>query len=191
MIPGSSYLLERVRKMDEVRVKLVNIKPEVDMQITKPTDCIDLMQQVIGDMSSEFFTVVYLNSSNEPMCFHTVAKGGWKAALVDPKEVFQTAMLQESPKIMFFHNHPSGNVDPSDNDINTTEKLVNGAHILDLEVLDHIIVSKDDYFSFAAHDMIDPEDIGYSMIVKELKETKNLTIDGFRQKMSKHSGPHL
>jgi hypothetical protein len=52
-------------------------------------------------------------------------------------------------------------------------------------------VSKDDYFSFAAHDMIDPQDIGYSMIVKELKETKNLTIDGFRQKMPKPKGPHL
>ena len=57
MTPVFSYLLERMKKMDEVRVKLVNIKPEVDMQITKPTDCIDLMKQVIGDMVAGIFVL--------------------------------------------------------------------------------------------------------------------------------------
>ena len=98
--------------MDEIRVKLVNIKPMDDTQITKPTDCIDFMKRMIGDMSSEFFSVIYLNNANEPMNFHMVAKGGWKAALVDPKEVFTAALLQESPKIMLFHNHPSGHTEP-------------------------------------------------------------------------------
>jgi DNA repair protein RadC len=71
--------------MDETRIKLVNIKPIDDIQITKPTDCIDFMKRTIGDMSSEFFAVIYLNNANEPMCFHIVSKGGWKAASGRPE----------------------------------------------------------------------------------------------------------
>jgi len=155
--------------MDETRIKLVNIKPIDNIQITKPTDCIDFMKRTIGDMSSEFFAVIYLNNANEPMCFHIVSKGGWKAALVDPKEVFTTALLQESPKIMFFHNHPSGHVEPSMNDYSTTNKLASGAKIFEIDVLDHIIVSQNDFYSFAAHDDIDPDDKDYVTTVKELQ----------------------
>lgn len=152
----------------EVNVRLSNgrVFDAEDTQITAPQDLIDFMEKEIGDMASEVFAVVYLNNSNEPLSFSWVAKGGWKAALVDPKSVFQAALLQEAPKIMLFHNHPSGNVNPSGNDTRTTQKLVNGAHILDIEILDHIIVSEDDYFSFAAHDMMDPDDDDSVNIIK-------------------------
>jgi DNA repair protein RadC len=57
---------------------------------------------------------------------------------------------------MFFHNHPSGHVEPSMNDYSTTNKLASGAKIFEIDVLDHIIVSQNDFYSFAAHDDIDP-----------------------------------
>ncbi len=179
--------------MDEIRVKLVNIKPMDDTQITKPTDCIDFMKRMIGDMSSEFFSVIYLNNANEPMNFHMVAKGGWKAALVDPKEVFTAALLQESPKIMLFHNHPSGHPDPSENDLATTEKLMKGAHDLELQVLDHIIVTKDDYFSFAAHDCLEFDDEEFTTLIKGrlADEMKITTVGGIKKAVNKNRGPRL
>ena len=95
----------------------------------------------------EAFYIMCLNRNNKVLGVHLISIGGQSGTMVDPKLVFQTALLTNSASIVLAHNHPSGNKKPSYPDIEMTKKIVNGAKLLQIAVYDHIIMTEESYLS--------------------------------------------
>ena len=96
----------------------------------------------------EEFQILVLNRTNQVLAISKVTTGGTAGTVVDAKMIFMTALLCNSAGIVIAHNHPSGNLTPSNADFELTQKLKDGAKLLDLSILDSIIISKDGYYSF-------------------------------------------
>ncbi len=97
----------------------------------------------------EEFKVLLLNRANKVLGIYPVSKGGVSGTLVDPKLIFSVALKCNASSIILAHNHPSGNLFPSENDKELTQKLKSAGNFLDIKVLDHLIITPEGYFSFA------------------------------------------
>jgi len=99
------------------------------------------------EMTEQFF-ILLLNRANNVIGMTEISSGGFSGTLVDPKVVFSIALKSCASSIILCHNHPSGNLQPSEADLSMTKRLVDAGKLLDLMVLDHIILTKHNYFSF-------------------------------------------
>ncbi|WP_422358586.1 JAB domain-containing protein [Reichenbachiella sp.] len=97
----------------------------------------------------EAFMCLYLNRANNVQGFAVISIGGLSGTVADPKTIFQHALLCNAAHIIMIHNHPSGNTQPSQQDINLTRKVKSVGEAMDLPVLDHVILTKESFFSFA------------------------------------------
>lgn len=123
------------------------------VKIRHPFDLIPFVKHITIEMQ-EHFLCASLNGANELLQIRVVATGALNSTLVSPREVFSDAIADRAASLIFCHNHPSGNVNPSLSDIETTEKLLAAAKILGITVLDHIIIATDTYFSFMEHGIL-------------------------------------
>lgn len=112
-------------------------------------DAYRIIQPCLDDLQHEEFWVLLLNRSNCVTRKEQVSRGGMNATIVDPKIVFKAAISHGACGIVLCHNHPSGPVRPSEHDIRLTKRLKEGAEVMDIGLLDHIIVGVNTYFSFA------------------------------------------
>jgi len=103
----------------------------------------------LSDLSHEEFYIIIVNRKNKVMELKHISTGGVNGAVIDPRLVFRRPIEMLASGIVLVHNHPSGGTTPSDSDIELTTKLKNAGKILDIQVLDHIIVGGDEYYSFA------------------------------------------
>ncbi|MCR0613022.1 DNA repair protein RadC [[Clostridium] innocuum] len=145
------------KRIDIVSLKLCKEKSIMyePRSITRSEDCIQLIKTMIGDSAREKFIVIALNPKNEPTAIEICSLGTTDMALVHPREVFKTALVSNATKIIIAHNHPSGSVKPSKNDIEITKALVDASAILDIPILDHIIIGDYYYYySFSEHCLI-------------------------------------
>jgi DNA repair protein RadC len=108
-----------------------------------------LIAPVLADLAHEEFWVLLLNRANIVTRKEIISKGGMNSTVVDPKIVFRAALEHGACGVILCHNHPSGSVKPSEQDLRLTRRLMEGANILDISLLDHIIVGAKTYFSFA------------------------------------------
>ena len=108
----------------------------------------------LKDHPYEVFAVVFLNRSNKIKHFEILSKGGLTHTIVDPRIVFLKALEVQATSMVLCHNHPSGNLQPSRADEEITFKLKNAGKLLDIQVIDHLIVSDEGYYSFADEGMI-------------------------------------
>jgi DNA repair protein RadC len=97
----------------------------------------------------EEFKVLLLNRAHRVLGIVEISKGGMAGTIADPKVIFVAALTAAASGIILVHNHPSGNLEPSSADIALTRKLRGGGEMLDIEILDHIILTRDGYISFA------------------------------------------
>ncbi len=118
-------------------------------KITSSKAVFEVMQPIIGELSHEEFWVLYLNNSNKVIYKSQISKGGITGTLVDTRLVFKTALEHHATSVILTHNHPSGKLQASDADKQITKKLQEAGKHLDILVLDHIIVTEINYFSFA------------------------------------------
>lgn len=118
-------------------------------KITSSNDAATILQQQIGDLPTEEFWVMFLNQGNRIIKTEQISRGGITQTSVDVRIVFKRAIELMATAIILSHNHPSGNLNPSESDKNLTRKFSEAAKYLDLQVLDHIIVTQKSYFSFA------------------------------------------
>jgi len=102
----------------------------------------------------EEFKVLLLNRNNIVLGIYQVSKGGIAGTVVDPKLIFGVALKAVASSIILAHNHPSGNLKPSPEDIRITKKLVEAGKVLNIQVLDHLIISESGYYSFADESML-------------------------------------
>lgn len=124
-------------------------EPVLKPRITCSQDIYELMRPELLDAELEFFYLILLTRSNQVMKKHMVSQGGTAGTIVDSKVVFKIALEHLAQSIILVHNHPSGNLNPSDQDKRLTQRLVKIGRELDLPVLDHVIFTDVGYFSFA------------------------------------------
>ena len=117
-------------------------------KITSSKMIFELMQPIIGELPHEEFWVLYLNNSNKVLSKSQQGKGGITGTLVDTRLVFKAALELGATALILCHNHPSGTLIPSDADKQITRKLKAAGQNLDIQVLDHIIVAENGYYSF-------------------------------------------
>ncbi len=96
----------------------------------------------------EHFIIFYLDTTNQEIAREIISVGSLNASLVHPREVFEPAVRNLAAQIIIAHNHPSGGLEPSKEDLEITQKLIESGDILGIEIIDHIIVTKDHYLSF-------------------------------------------
>lgn len=108
----------------------------------------------IRDNKKEHFVVFYLDSRNQEIKREIISVGSLNASLVHPREVFEPAVRNLAAQIILAHNHPSGNPEPSEDDLAITKRLVEAGKIMGIEVVDHIIVVKNEYFSFKEENLM-------------------------------------
>jgi len=108
-----------------------------------------LLQKELGDLNYENFCVILLNRANKVLKTVKISDGGITGTVVDPRKVFKIALDNNATSIILGHNHPSGQLTPSDADIQLTKKMKQAGDMLDLPVLDHLIVGDGNYYSFA------------------------------------------
>ena len=124
------------------------------IKITESKIAFDLLKSSFQDLKHEEFYVVFLNNSHVVLDYKCVSKGGITATIADGRIIFKEAILRDSTSIILAHNHPSGNAQPSNSDINLTKNLKEFGKCVDIKVLDHIIVADNLYFSFVDNGMI-------------------------------------
>lgn len=124
---------------------------EGDYKISQPTEVYDLIQHY-GRKSQEYFLCVTLNGANEVMSVRVVTIGLLNRTQVHPREVFADAIAERAASIVVAHNHPSGNLQPSREDLSVTRRLCEAGDLLGIRVLDHLIINAKDYYSLADHD---------------------------------------
>lgn len=114
----------------------------------------NIMQPIIGELQHEEFWIIYLNNANKIQLKMQMSKGGITGTLVDTRLVFKRAIELTATGIVLCHNHPSGTLKPSASDINLTKKIKNGGDVLDIKILDHVIITENNYYSFADENML-------------------------------------
>ncbi len=126
-------------------VSLLTDKP----QIRDSKTAYLLLHRELGDLNYENFCIILLNRANKVLRTVKISDGGITGTVVDQRKVFKIALDYNATAIILGHNHPSGQVAPSDADIQLTKKIKDAGAVLDLPVLDHIIIADGSYYSFA------------------------------------------
>jgi len=122
--------------------------------ISKPHHCFKLMKDRLEGLKQEHFYVISLDVKNQVLSIDEVFKGILDATLVHPREIFGFAVKHSAAGIICVHNHPSGNVTPSVHDIEMTKALVKASKMMQISLIDHIIIGKDDYTSLKTYGCI-------------------------------------
>lgn len=117
-------------------------------KITSSKDAFNIIFPLISDLPHEEFWVMLLNRSNKIIDKNKISQGGVAGTVIDVKIILKKALEKLSSSVILCHNHPSGNIEPSDADKGITRKLKEAAEIMDIKLLDHIIVADNSYFSF-------------------------------------------
>jgi len=112
-------------------------------------DAFEVFLASLADKAYEEFWILLLNRANRILKKLNISEGGISGTVADPKKIFKLALDNNASSIILCHNHPSGNIQPSESDVKLTNKLKEAGKMLDLPVIDHIIIGEDNYYSFA------------------------------------------
>lgn len=118
-------------------------------KISSSKDVHELMRPLLVDLAHEEFWILCLNRANLVLSKEKVSSGGLAGTVADPKVIFEKALSLQSSAIVLVHNHPSGNLKPSESDNKITAQLKNAGEFLDLPIIDHLIISVEGYYSYA------------------------------------------
>ncbi len=134
--------------------KRLSITKSLNKQITTPSDIANLFMPRMRGLKKEFLKGVYLDSKCRIIKHENISVGGLNTNIIQPREAFKTAILEDAAAIILVHNHPSGDPTPSSDDINLTVKLKEMGKLIGIELLDHIIIGDNKYVSLKERDMI-------------------------------------
>lgn len=125
-------------------------------KISSSEQAFQILQPEMGDLAHEEFWVLHLKNNNTLTFKQQISKGAINATLVDVRIILKKALELGSVNLILAHNHPSGNLKPSESDISLTQKIIQAAKTVDINVLDHLIITENDYFSFADEGILNP-----------------------------------
>lgn len=127
---------------------------ETKKKIKSSEDAFHSLYAELSDKTYEEFWIILLDRANQVSKKINISEGGMAGTVADPKKIFKMALDNNASSIILAHNHPSNNLKPSQNDISLTKKLKNAGNLLDVQVLDHLIIGNDSYYSFADEGMM-------------------------------------
>lgn len=123
-------------------------------EIRGPDDVVALVGKRLRKEQREQFLVILLNARHEVTAIETVSVGSLNASIVHPREVFKPAILASAASVVLVHNHPSGDPEPSEEDLSITKRLVEAGELLGIGVLDHVIVAGKGVVSFRSRQLL-------------------------------------
>jgi len=133
--------LEIGRRRDDTEVKAIE-------SILSSKDAYNLMRRHLVDLNHEEFWIILLGRASKVLGKELISKGGLSGTVADPKIIFHIALQHQASGIILIHNHPSGNLKPSQLDISLTKRLSEAGRMLDIQILDHLIIGDTGYYSF-------------------------------------------
>ena len=144
--------LTKLKKEYEEKINNIFLLKDYDKssQIKESKDVLNYVED-FRDLDKEVFVCFYLNTKNRIIKREVLSIGTLNSALIHPREVFRSAVLFASSKIIICHNHPSGDPKPSDEDIDLTERMKQAGEILGIKMIDHIIVTKKRHWSYVVN----------------------------------------
>lgn len=142
----------------EISIKYKGTKKTELKKVTSSRDAYDVCKLLYSENTFDWveeMMLICLNRANKVIGYYRISKGGISGTVADPKVIFTIALnCAGTSSIILSHNHPSGNTKPSDSDISITNKIKDAGKLLDISLLDHIIVTEDNYYSFADDDKL-------------------------------------
>ncbi len=139
----------------ELSKRITRKNASLNNVIIKSADiAFDYFRYIFKDQKQEYFYVIYLDNKKRVIENKLLFKGTLNQSIVHPREVFKSACILSASSIICVHNHPSGNVEPSKEDINLTKRLSEIGILMGIKVVDHLIISDDNYFSFLENNLI-------------------------------------
>ena len=133
-----------------VRDKVIEYAP-----VNSPDDAVELFRAIgLGDQADESFWMLCMSTDGSITSLHEISHGDLTSTVVSPREVYKRAILAQAARVVFGHNHPSGSVNPSNEDRATTDRLKAAGDLVGIKVVDHIIVAGQKHFSFAAEGLL-------------------------------------
>lgn len=126
----------------------------IKKKVTNSKDIYDLLSSSMKNLPKEVFFGIYLNSRNEILSEEKISIGTTDFSMLHPRDVLSSAITQNSVSFILCHNHPSGNPEPSNNDIILTKKLNNAAKVIGIKFLDHIIIGDNKFYSFSENGLL-------------------------------------
>ncbi len=118
-------------------------------KIVSSKDAFDILHPIIGDHTFEEFWVLFLSQSNQGLSKEKISQGGITGTVVDSRLIFKHALELNCVSLIISHNHPSGNPQPSNADLEITQEIKEGGKLLNINLIDHLIITQTSYFSFA------------------------------------------
>lgn len=123
-------------------------------KISSSKDAYNILQPIIGDLMIEEFWVIYLSRSNKILSKEKISQGGITGTMVDNRLIFKHALELNAVSLIISHNHPSGNIQPSNSDIQITHEIKKAGNLLNITLMDHLIVTQTSFFSFADENLL-------------------------------------
>jgi len=139
--------LEIGRRRDDTEVKAVE-------SILSSKDAYNLMRRHLVDLNHEEFWIILLGRASKVIGKELISKGGLSGTVADPKIIFRVALQHQASGIILIHNHPSGNLKPSQSDISLTKRLSEAGRMLEIQILDHLIICDSGFFSFGDESLL-------------------------------------
>jgi len=149
--PSNAFGIKLFRAISE---KYARVKMPKKILLDSPQAVVDYLREKIGREKKEHFLILSLDTRNYLVRENVVSVGTLNASIVHPREVFKEAIDARAASIIISHNHPSGDPEPSEDDLIITKRLVDAGKILGIEVVDHVIVTKNGFLSFKEIDLL-------------------------------------
>ncbi len=164
------------------------------IKILNSRDISKIMQQILLrenkiSRNQEHFWIVGLDNKNTILFIELVSLGGTNAVIVKPREIFRMAIYKMALKVVLIHNHPSGKLQPSEMDIDMTDRLLKSGALLGIEVVDHLIITEEGYLSLADDGILDmlAKNGRYELVEKEKEELREWKIKTERERADKEA----
>lgn len=180
--------MNRKYGLDQVSVRLVKEQPLLANEgITNPESAVRILADAFRDYDREVVGVVHLRNDNVPINMTIASIGTLNSSLAHPREIMKAAFLSNAASILLFHNHPSGRLEPSKEDIALTNRMQQLCTLAGIPVLDHIILGKDQYYySFREKDILPMDSMPYSTDLADINlkiAEKEAEKYGYRQEI--------
>lgn len=139
-------------QLSRIYAQLASLEKKISFG--SPKEVADLMMPEMRYLDREHFKILLLTTKNTVICVETISIGSLNASIVHPREVFKSAIKKSAASMILLHNHPSGNPQPSAQDIDVTHRLVEAGKLLGILVLDHLVIGDGNYWSFKESQLI-------------------------------------
>ena len=166
-------------KLEQVAIRMVEQPPLYSKEpMNNPDAVIRVMNEFLSQMDRELFCIVNLQADLTPINMNIVSVGSLNEALINPREIFKSAILSNAHSMMLIHNHPSGNLTPSTSDIQTTARMQELGELMGISLVDHIITGRDgNYYSFRDKGEFPDSRIRFSTRVEDIDLTKGMVTE--------------